>query len=70
MGYFIQCPHCSVEIEVEEINCGIFRCGILESGNQLPPHSTEKECEEAKLMFGCGKPFRFDGKVVEKCGYL
>uniref|UniRef100_A0A6C0BNW2 Uncharacterized protein n=1 Tax=viral metagenome TaxID=1070528 RepID=A0A6C0BNW2_9ZZZZ len=65
------CPNCDGLIEVEHINCGIFRHGIRQvTGQQLNPHASKKECE-AEPIFGCGKPFRFDPmRGAEKCDYI
>ena len=58
----VECPHCSVCIEIEQLNCKIFRCGILkENGNQIDPHLPKSDCDalvQKNLIFGCGKPFR------------
>ena len=33
------CPHCDTTIEIIELNCRIFRCGVLKStGQQIDPH--------------------------------
>ena len=57
----VSCPHCSQLIEIVELNCCIFRCGIYqENGEQLPPHLPKIECDrlaENGLIYGCGKPF-------------
>ena len=73
---FIKCPHCSIGIEVIEIKCGIFRCGINKiTWKQIPPHSSKEKCDEfidRGLIFGCGLPFHIntpDNKPV-KCGYI
>ena len=29
--YHIKCPHCDFEMEIEQLNCCIFRCGILKN---------------------------------------
>ena len=29
--FSINCPHCNFEMEIEELNCCIFRCGILKN---------------------------------------
>ncbi len=56
----IQCPHCELYVEIEQINCGIFRHGAYAMINnvivQLPPHAAPAEC--SKAFYGCGKPFR------------
>ncbi len=75
-----QCPHCSQQLEVHksETNCCIFRCGIIiSSKKQIPPHTSESECDNLRnngLIYGCARPFRFvysEGtNYVEKCGYI
>jgi len=41
----MECPRGGISIEIEQINCGIFRCGILKSNNeQIPPHLSKEEC--------------------------
>lgn len=50
MVYFISCPHCDVSLEILEINCKIFRCGILKSnGQQIYQHSKKEECDKLYL---------------------
>ena len=70
----ICCPHCHQHLWIEEINCGIFRCGLYkETFEQLPPHLKENECtrvREEGLIYGCAKPFRYDGKDVTICEYI
>jgi len=60
----VKCPHCSILIYIEQINCGIFRCGILcDTFEQIPPHSPKEICDELFLnnkIFGCGKPFKVE----------
>jgi hypothetical protein len=57
-------------IEVLEIRCQIFRCGVLkESGEQIHPHLKKEECDELvekDLIYGCGKPFRiiYDNELM------
>ena len=42
----ITCPHCSEFIWIDEINCGIFRHGILKNNLvQIHPHSSKELCE-------------------------
>jgi hypothetical protein len=71
----IECPHCNQFIEILELNCRIFRCGIFKNTNQqINPHLDENSCNELKkndLIYGCGKPFQImeDNKVVI-CGYI
>lgn len=70
----IICPHCGEYIIIKQLNCGIFRHGILKSSyKQINPHAPQKQCEyyiNKELIYGCGKPFKIntDGNV-EKCSY-
>lgn len=82
------CPHCYEDIIIQEneINCAIFRHGILkENYQQIPPHSTKQVCDmlaQRDLIYGCGKPFKlikhsqtyvtYTGKrySVEICDYI
>lgn len=75
----VNCPHCTQLIVIEQVNCGIFRCGVEKaSGNQLPPHLPKPECDrlfQEGLIYGCGKPFRVlpqpDGSLIaEVCDYI
>ena len=58
----VQCPHCYTWIQIDEINCAIFRHGqYKETGVQIPPHLEKKACDELiekGLIYGCGKPFK------------
>jgi hypothetical protein len=52
---YVQCPSCLIDIEIIELNCRIFRCGIMKSTNQqINPHLNKEECD----------------KLFEKCNYL
>ena len=72
---FINCPHCSVTIEIEKLNCRIFRCGILIINNtQINPHLDKTSCDALYKngeIYGCGKPFFIDtsGNAVV-CDYI
>jgi hypothetical protein len=73
--FIIHCPHCNIIIEILELNCRIFRCGIFKhSGLQLPPHTDKEACDYYKdndLIYGCGKPFMIDiNHDVKKCDYI
>ena len=74
--YSFECPYCNLLIQVKknEIACKIFRHGFFKDKNQqVPPHASKEICDrlvEENKIYGCGKPFRFDGKGVEKCGYI
>jgi hypothetical protein len=75
-SYFFECPHCFLLIQVNknEIACKIFRHGYYkDTWKQIPPHSSKEICDklfEENRIYGCGKPFTFDGKIVEKCDYI
>jgi hypothetical protein len=62
----VVCPHCNGTVLVEQLNCQIFRHGILkETGQQINPHLKKSDCDllfESGRIYGCGKPF----KVVPK----
>jgi len=71
------CPHCKKFIIIEQLNCGIFRHGVLKDGTQIEPHAPKHICDhyiEQKLIYGCGKPFRIifkDGKFeIDICDYI
>jgi len=69
----IECPHCQQKIWIEEMNCGIFRCGVLkETGEQMLPHATKEECEIylQKGIYGCGKPFQIKNNIIFICDYI
>ena len=78
INVIINCPHCNDSIIIEELNCKIFRHGILKDTNtQINPHSTKIECDKYilnDLIYGCGKPFRIIKKdnnyTVEICDYI
>lgn len=56
------CPHCKIPVVIEELNCCIFRHGVLiETGKQIDPHLEKLMCEKLikdNLIYGCGKPFQ------------
>ena len=67
---FLPCPHCEVLIEILEINCAIFRCGIVKStGEQIPPHASKEEIKKLEI-WGCGGPMRLIEGKLEKCEYI
>jgi hypothetical protein len=76
--FIIQCPHCDQSIEVIEINCRIFRCGISKiTFKQIDPHLPKVECDrlfEEGHIYGCGKPFQLVQKddlwVAVVCDYI
>jgi len=79
MERLINCPHCGELVLIQELNCRIFRHGILkETGDQMNPHSPKDVCDELfknGKIYGCGKPFIIEVLSngtwsVEKCGYI
>ena len=74
--YYFECPNCEglCQVPKKNIKCGIFRHAIYKyNGKYIEPHTSEDECNRLtteKLIYGCGKPFKFDGKTVEICGYI
>jgi len=78
INFEIQCPHCNDYIIIEQINCAIFRHGVLKINNQqINPHLPKIECENLinkDLIYGCGKPFmikNIDNKwIAVICDYI
>jgi len=76
--FVVNCPTCKKYVLIEEINCKIFRHGVLkETGIQINPHSTKEECDyfiKNNLIYGCGNPFQLVLKnnmyYAEKCEYI
>uniref|UniRef100_A0A6C0LI08 Uncharacterized protein n=1 Tax=viral metagenome TaxID=1070528 RepID=A0A6C0LI08_9ZZZZ len=77
----IYCPHCitPIIINIKDINCAIFRHGILkETGKQIDPHTSKNICDALAMegkIYGCGKPFKLVRKdsisySAEKCEYI
>ena len=56
IGFEVECPHCKQFVIIEQINCGIFRHGVLKSNmNQINPHLPKPECDELankNLIYG------------------
>jgi hypothetical protein len=70
--FFCPYPDCKIGIEIIEINCAIFRCGIYKhNGAQIEPHLPKEKCDLLKdKIWGCGRPFQYiDGSLVP-CDYL
>lgn len=70
----VQCPHCKEFVWIEQLNCRIFRHACYKNGEPIPPHSSQKECEdllERGLVFGCAKPFQIlEDNTVIICDYI
>ena len=75
----INCPHCDQLIEIEALNCRIFRCGMFKlTLQQIEPHMAKDQCKELfekGLIYGCGQPFQIismeqnELKAI-KCDYI
>jgi len=81
MEILVYCPHCNnlILIYKNEINCAIFRHGIMKSDlKQIDPHLSKPECDRLSkegLIIGCGKPFKLVMNKEEeyfaiKCDYV
>jgi len=74
--YYIECPHCGGQIGVHDsdIRCTIFRHAVYKNSfDFVYPHGSREQCEswiKNDEIYGCGKPFIFDGIEVNKCGYI
>jgi hypothetical protein len=74
----VVCPHCEDFILIEELNCCIFRHGvIIKTGLQIDPHAPKELCDfyiNTNQIYGCGKPYQImleDNKYVAiKCDYI
>jgi hypothetical protein len=75
-AYCFECPHCSLMCQVtsNEVNCKIFRHAVFKINMTfVEPHATKEECDKwvmDGLVWGCGKPCKFEGDKVVKCGYI
>ena len=72
MNNIIFCPHCGGMIEIELINCGIFRHAIFKNGTQINQHADKQTCEKYlkdNLIFGCGGPFKILNEKIQKCDF-
>ena len=76
----VMCPHCNnhILIYVKDINCAIFRHGILKCNRQqIEPHAIKRICDDLAKndkIYGCGKPFKItkenDKYIAEICEYI
>ena len=75
-SYYFQCPHCRefCEVRKEDIRCTIFRHAVFKKDMRfVPPHAPKEVCEgwlRDGVVYGCAKPFKFDGKKVDICDYI
>jgi hypothetical protein len=71
--YLFDCPHCGGLVEVLE---GDICCKIFRHSKSIGPHASEQECIKQNIVStinktdGCAMPFRFDGRTVQKCGFI
>jgi hypothetical protein len=76
MDIILNCPYCDIKILLNEneIFCAIFRCGIYKSTyQQINPHMPKLECDKLKeldLIYGCGKPFKYQNNNIVECDYI
>lgn len=74
--YSFPCPHCQLLIQVKkgEVNCKIFRHGYYKKNmKNIPAHAPKELCDQLVMedsIFGCGKPFWFDGRELKICDYI
>ncbi len=74
----VECPHCQCQIEIDQVNCAIFRHGAyIHNNEQIPPHSSKAECDRLVHQgqaIGCCKPFRLvkEGEkwIAVACNYI
>ena len=75
-SFIFLCPHCNLTcfVKKEDINCQIFRHAVFKKDFKfVPPHSSKEECDrwvKEDLIYGCGKPLRFDGVKVSIIDYI
>ncbi len=74
----LTCPNCGEMVAIAELNCRIFRHGVLTNGKPIQPHTSQAQCEmylsAGLVASGCAKPFYVEGsgeaaKAVH-CGYI
>ena len=65
---FVECPWCGGIIEIEQINCKIFRHGyFIKTNTQINPHLTQAQTDKILPdIWGCGGQFYYDGKNLIK----
>ena len=74
--FYFNCPHCDLMCQIprNEIRCTIFRHAVFKENMEfVPPHAPQKVCEEwikNGKVWGCGKPFKFDGVNLSICDYI
>jgi hypothetical protein len=75
--FYFACPHCGdlIQVAQSEIRCKVFRHAVWKDTTRgfFNPHANQAECERAVAegsVFGCTKPFLFDGSIVQVCDYI
>jgi len=74
--FIFECPQCAelLTVERKDVNCRVFRHGVYKSTLQaIDPHTPKDECERLMSegrIYGCGKPFFFDGVVAKKSDWV
>ena len=67
------CPVCFQFVVIEQINCGIFRCGVFKDTFEcIPPHSSKEQIElwkKAGRIWGCGSPMELVNNELVVCDY-
>ena len=76
----INCPNCDddILIYINEINCSIFRHGVIkQTFQQIPLHTFKEQCEDyitCDSVYGCARPFKLlyndNTYVAVKCEYF
>jgi hypothetical protein len=78
MNNIVECPHCNHLVQIEQVNCGIFRHAVFKHNDEpIQPHSSKEECEKLLkdgIINGCAKPFRiiFENSEMKAiiCDYI
>ena len=74
--YYFNCPHCNLicQVPTKEIRCTIFRHAVYKHNMTfVDPHASKRQCDKWVVngeVYGCGKPFKFDGKNIQICDYI
>ena len=60
--HIIYCPRCGGCIEIESINCMIFRHAIYKDNQPYNPHMSDAQVMiDINIIYGCGVQFKYDG---------
>lgn len=69
---YVNCPYCSLAIQIVEVNCTIFMCGTT-IATQLPQHNeayAAAAVAAGEVRLGCGKQFRLIADKPVPCAGL